>query len=128
MAGTIAPMSHPQSMSMLRLLAALSWADGVMAEAERMALGRLIAATDLDDEERAEASRWISSEIEMDEAGLADLSENRRLATYQAAVRMAYSDEELSDSERTFLDRVRTTLEISEADAAEIEDGMPKHD
>lgn len=126
--GIIAAMPHPQSMSMLRLLAALSWADGTIADGERAALEGLIGATDLDDDERATATGWIASPVEMDEAALSALSENQRLATYQMAVRMAHSDDEVPDSERDFLERVRAALGVSVEDAQEIESAMPRHD
>ena len=113
---------------MLRLLAALSWADGTLAEDERATLERLIEASDLDGDERATARGWLAVQVEIDEAAIDSLSHNQRLATYQAAVRIALSDADLAVEERSFLDRVRDTLGISEDDAAEIEESMPRHD
>jgi uncharacterized tellurite resistance protein B-like protein len=115
-------------MFMIRLLAAVSWADGEMAENESAALERLINAADLDDDERATARSWVTTAVELDDAGVGALTENQRLATYQGAVRIALSDEELVDEERTFLDRVRQALGLSAEQALEIEAEMPRHD
>ncbi len=113
---------------MLRLLAAVSWADGELAEGESAALGRLINAADLDDSERDIARSWIAAPVEIDEGDVGALSENQRLATYQAALRIALSDDELGEQERVLLDRVRLALGLSAEQALEIEAEMPRHD
>lgn len=113
---------------MLRLLAAVSWSDGSLDEREAAALGRLIDASDLDDDERERARGWLSEQVEVDEEALDSLTENQRLASYQAAVRMALSDDDVVDEERSFLDRLRELLSIDAETATEIEASMPKHD
>ncbi|PRQ04239.1 Tellurite resistance protein TerB [Enhygromyxa salina] len=119
-------MPHPQVMFMLRLLAAVSWADGELAANEAAAVERLMAAADLDDDERAEAQTWLTMPVDLGEVDIEGLSDNQRLATYQAAVRVALSDEKLAEAERTFLDRIREVLGLSPEQAAEIEDEMPR--
>ena len=121
-------MPHPQVMFMLRLLAAVAWADGELAASEAAALSRLTGAADLDADERAAAQAWLTSPVELDSVDVAGLSENQRLASYQAAVRMALSDEQLAEAERAFLDRVRGALGLSAEQGAEIEAEMPRHD
>jgi uncharacterized membrane protein YebE (DUF533 family) len=119
---------HPQVMFMIRLLAAVSWADGELAADESAAIERLIAAADLDDAERAMARTWLATPVELDAADVSALNPNQRLLTYQAAVRVALSDEELADEERVLLDRVRDALGLSAEQALEIEAEMPRHD
>ena len=121
-------MPHPQVMFMLRLLAAVSWADGDLSKGEAAAVERLISAADLDDAERATARTWLAAPVELSEVDVDGLNENQRLATYQAALRVALSDEQLADAERAFLDRVRDVLGISPEQAAEIEDEMPRYE
>jgi uncharacterized membrane protein YebE (DUF533 family) len=122
------PVPHPQVMFMLRLLAAVSWSDGELSEDEAANLERLIKAADLDEAERSEARSWLSTEIELGTIDIEALSPNQRLATYQAAVRIALTDQRLDDAERSFLDRVRVALGIDAEQAAEIEAAMPRHD
>lgn len=113
---------------MLRLLAAVAWSDGELADSEAAALGRLINAAELDEDERSKARIWLTSAVDIDTVDVDSLNQNQRLATYQAALRMALSDEKLAESERAFLDRARETLGIDEAQAAELEAEMPQHD
>lgn len=119
---------HPQVMFMLRLLAAVSWSDGELGEDEAANLERLIKAADLDENERSEARTWLSSAVELGTMDIGALSVNQRLATYQAAVRIALTDQRLDAAERSFLDRVRDALGIDADQAAEIEADMPRHD
>lgn len=123
-----AAVPHPQVMFMLRLLAAVSWSDGELSEDEAANLERLIKAADLDDDERSEARGWLSTEVELGTIDIGALSENQRLATYQAAVRIALTDQQVDEAERSFLDRVQVALGIEAEQAAEIEAAMPRHD
>jgi tellurite resistance protein len=115
-------------MFMLRLLAAVSWSDGELSADEAAKLERLIQAADLDDAERSEAREWMTTGVELGTIDIAALSTNQRLATYQAAVRIALTDQQVDDAERSFLDRVREALGIDAEQAAEIEADMPRHD
>lgn len=113
---------------MLRLLAAVSWSDGELSEDEAANLERLIKAADLDEGERSEARAWLTTAVELGTIDIEALSQNQRLATYQAAVRIALTDQQVDDAERSFLDRVRLALGIEAEQAAEIEADMPRHD
>ncbi|MFO7562137.1 MAG: TerB family tellurite resistance protein [Enhygromyxa sp.] len=114
-------MPHPQVMFMIRLLAAVSWADKVLADSEAAAIERLINAAELDDDERAKARSWLAAPVDIDAADVDALNMNQRLATYQAALRVALSDDELAEEERVLLDRIRDVLGISAEQALEIE-------
>lgn len=113
---------------MLRLLAAVSWSDGTLDEREAANLNRLINSAELDDDERSEALGWLQGAAELGSVDIGSLSPNQRLATYQAAVRIALTDQRLDDAERSFLDRVRDALGIDAEQASEIEAEMPRHD
>ncbi|PRQ07965.1 Tellurite resistance protein TerB [Enhygromyxa salina] len=113
---------------MLRLLAAVGWADGEFAGDEAEAIERLIAAAELDPSERETARTWLTAPVELGEIDIEGLSENQRLATYQAAVRIALIDGHVPDAEREFLDRVRDVLGLDPERALEIEAEMPRHD
>ena len=113
---------------MLRLLAAVSWSDGNLDEDEAANLGRLIHAADLDDDERSEALGWLKGRVELGAIDIGALTLNQRLATYQAAVRIALTDQRMDAAERSFLDRVRDALGIDAEQAADIEAEMPRHD
>ena len=113
---------------MIRLLAAVSWADGELADNESAAIERLINAANLDDDERAKARTWLAAPVDIDDADVSALTMNQRLATYQAAIRIALSDDELGEEERVLLDRIRDALGISAEQALEIEAEMPRHD
>lgn len=112
---------------MLRLLAAVSWSDGELADSERGALERLINAAELDEHERAGARAWLRAAVELDLDHIEALSENQRLSTYQAAVRVVLSDEAIADAEREALDRVRVALQLSAEQALEIEAELPRY-
>ena len=113
---------------MIRLLAAVSWADGELADNEAAAIERLINAANLDDDERATARSWLAAPVDLEPGDVGSLNMNQRLASYRAAVRSALSDEELAEEERVLLDRIRDALGISAEQALEIEAEMPTHD
>jgi tellurite resistance protein len=115
-------------MFMLRLLAAVSWSDGELAADEASALERLIVSAELDDSERATARSWLAAPVDLGDLEIDGLSHNQRLATYQAAVRIALSDDQIAEREREFLDRIRDALGLEPAQALEIEAEMPRHD
>jgi uncharacterized membrane protein YebE (DUF533 family) len=115
-------------MFMIRLLAAVSWADGELADNEAATIERLINSANLDDDERAKARSWLAAPVDLDPADVGALNMNQRLATYQGAVRIALSDEVIADEERVLLDRIRDALGLSAEQALEIEAEMPRHD
>lgn len=121
-------MGESQYLSVIRIWAALAWADGVIADAEAAAMRRLIDSADLTDEEREEALAWLEEKVELDTANIAGLSMDARHGIYRAAGRLAAVDLEVADEERSFLERLRTGLDIDEETARELEKGVPALD
>jgi uncharacterized membrane protein YebE (DUF533 family) len=117
--------SESQFLSVIRVWAAMAWADGTIAEAESQALRRLIGAAELEDDERQTAYRFLDQKVELDTANVAALSEDARRGIYRAACRMAAVDREVADSERSLLQRLRGHLGIADEVAHEIEVGIP---
>ncbi len=118
-------MGESQYLSVIRIWAALAWADDVIADAEAAAMKRLVESADLTDDERSTALGWLEEKVELDTANIAGLSEEARHGIYRAAVRLAAVDLEVADEERAFLDRLRTGLELSDETVAELEKGIP---
>jgi uncharacterized membrane protein YebE (DUF533 family) len=117
--------SESQFLSVIRVWAAMAWADGAIAEPESQALRRLIGAAELEDEERQTAYRFLDQKVELDTANVAALSEDARRGIYRAACRMAAVDREVAESERSLLQRLRGHLGIADEVAQEIESGIP---
>jgi uncharacterized tellurite resistance protein B-like protein len=110
-------MAESQILSVIRMWAAVAWADGVMSETEAESLSRLIRTADLTDGERAGARGFLASRTELPETYLTNLAPDARRGVYRAACRMAVVDHVFSVTERALLDRLRNLLGIS-ADAA----------
>jgi uncharacterized membrane protein YebE (DUF533 family) len=108
-------------MSVLRVWVALAWADGVIAPAEAEALRRLIAVAPVEEPERALALSWLDEPLELDATRLRQLGTESRRGVYQAAVRLARIDLDVASQERALLERLRDTLGIDPATAADIE-------
>ncbi|MCA9678590.1 MAG: DUF533 domain-containing protein [Kofleriaceae bacterium] len=118
-------MSESPFLSVIRVWAAMVWADGVVAPAEAKALRRLIDAAELTDDERGTAHKFLEQRVDLDTVGVADLSEDARRGIYRAACRIAAVDREVAGSERELLDRLRGHLGIALEVAKDIEAGIP---
>lgn len=118
-------MAESQILSVIRMWAAVAWADGVMAEAEAESLSRLIRHADLTDDERAGAREFVAARTELPETYLTNLTPDARRGVYRAACRMAMVDHEFSVTERALLDRLRNLLGIPADLAQEIEADVP---
>jgi len=116
-----ANQTESQFLSVIRVWAALAWADDVVVEAEAAAMKRLIASAKLTDEERDTALGWLETKVELETANITDLSEEARQGIFRAAVRLAAVDLNVAAEERAFLDRLRDGLSIDEAKAKELE-------
>jgi uncharacterized membrane protein YebE (DUF533 family) len=118
--------SESQHLSVIRIWAALAWADGVIAQAEAAVIKRLIdQAGELTDEERNRAYGFLETKVDLETANLRGLSSDAREGIYRAAVRLAWVDLEFADDEKAFLARLRDGLGLSEAKAREIEGQIP---
>jgi uncharacterized membrane protein YebE (DUF533 family) len=118
-------MAESQILSVIRMWAAVAWADGMMSETEADSLGRLIRTADLTDDERAGARQFLQVRTELPETYLTNLTPDSRRGIYRAACRMAVVDHVFSVTERALLDRLRTSLGIPADIASEIEAEVP---
>jgi uncharacterized membrane protein YebE (DUF533 family) len=118
-------MAETQFLSVIRVWAALAWADGVIAESEATAMKRLITSAQLTDEERAAAIGFLESRVDLDTTNLADLSSDAKKGIYRAACRLAAVDHDVAAAERIFLGRLREGLAIPDDVAREIEQSVP---
>jgi uncharacterized tellurite resistance protein B-like protein len=118
-------MDESQILSVIRMWAAVAWADGVMAEAEADSLNRLIRTADLTEDERAAARTFVQRRTGLPETYLTNLALEARHGVYRAACRMAVVDHVFSATERALLDRMRNLLGVPAEAAREIESDIP---
>jgi uncharacterized membrane protein YebE (DUF533 family) len=118
-------MSESQMLTVVRVWAAVAWADGKIAPAEADGFRRLIDASSLTPEERAIARGFLLERVELADTKLEHLSNDARSGIYRAACRMALVDSEVAASERTLLAALRRKLAIPDDIADEIESQVP---
>jgi uncharacterized tellurite resistance protein B-like protein len=118
-------MAESQILSVIRMWAAVAWADGVMSEIEAERLNRLIETADLTDDERVSARTFLQFRTGLPETYLTNLSPEARRGVYRAACRMAVIDHVFSVTERALLDRMRNLLGVPAEIAQEIEADIP---
>ena len=118
-------MAESQILSVIRMWAAVAWADGVMSETEGESLSRLIRTADLTDDERAGARQFVVTKTELPETYLTNLTPEAKRGVYRAACRMAVVDHVFSVTERALLDRMRNLLGIPAEIAQGIEAEVP---
>lgn len=118
-------MAESQILSVIRVWAAVAWADGVMSETEAESLGRLIRHADLTEDERAGAREFVANRTELPETYLTNLTPDARRGVYRAACRLAVVDHVFSATERALLDRLRNVLGIAVDLAQQIEAEVP---
>jgi uncharacterized membrane protein YebE (DUF533 family) len=121
----VARMAESQILSVIRVWAAVAWADGVLAEPEADGLRRLIVTADLNPDERADAARLLENAVELPDLYVANLSVEARRGIYRAACRMALVDHVFARAERRMLDRLQGMLGIPKDIADEIEADVP---
>ena len=118
-------MAESQILSVIRVWAAIAWADGVLAEAEADGLRRLIRGADLTPDERKAAAQFLDARVELPEVYLNNLNPDSRRGIYRAACRMAVVDHVFAKDERQLLDKIQVILGIPQDIAAEIEADIP---
>ncbi len=118
-------MAESQFLTVIRIWAAMAWADGVLAEAEASALRRLISGAQLDEEEGTLARSWLEAKVDLDGEGLSELTSDARSGIYRAACRVAALDRDVAQSERSLLVKLRDALGLSLDSAREIEASVP---
>ena len=119
-------MAESQILSVIRMWAAVAWADGLLAEAEAESLRRLIRSADLSSDERSLALQTLESEVKLPATYLTSLDPDARRGIYRAACRMAVVDHVFHASERMILDKLRGLLGVPEDVAREIEADLPE--
>ena len=118
-------MAESQILSVIKVWAAVAWADGMLAEAEAEGMRRLIRTADLTGDERAAAMSYLDQRVDLPELYLKNLSPDSRKGIYRAACRMAVVDHVFATAERKLLDRLQTVLGIPLDIAQEIEADVP---
>jgi len=118
-------MAESQILSVIRMWAAVAWADGTMTESENESLRRLIQTADLTDSERAAARGFLGSRTELPSTYLTNLTAEARRGVYRAACRIAVVDHVFSVTERALLDRLRNLLGVTADAAHDIEAEIP---
>ena len=118
-------MAESQILSVIRMWAAVAWADGMMSETELESLTRLIRTADLTDDERTAARAYLESDTGLPDTYLTNLSPEARRGVYRAACRMAVVDHVFSVTERALLDKLAKLLGIPAEIAGEIEADVP---
>ncbi len=116
--------SESQYLSVIRVWAALAWADDVIQESERSAIMKLVAVAQLTDEERETAKAMLDSKVELETQPIADLSQPAREGIYRAALRLAMVDLDMADEEAAMLKLLREGLSINDDDASRIESSI----
>jgi uncharacterized membrane protein YebE (DUF533 family) len=118
-------MAESQILTVIKLWAAVAWADEVLAEPEAAGLRKLIAAAELTADERTAAMALLDRKVALADTPLHSLAPDARRGIYRAACRMAIVDHVLAASERAMLDRLRGVLAIPSDIASEIEADVP---
>jgi len=118
-------MGESQILNVIRVWAAVAWADGMLAEAEAEGLRRLVHSADLTSEERQRAMAFLDSRVELPDLYMKNLNPESRRGIYRAACRMAVVDHVFAHAERKMLDRLQGMLGIPLDIAQEIEADIP---
>ena len=118
-------MAESQILDVIRVWAAVAWADGVLAEAEAEGLRRLVRTADLTQDERTAALAFLDERVEMPDVYMKNLNPDSRRGIYRAACRMAMVDHVFAKAERKLLDRLQEILGIPADIAQEIEADVP---
>ncbi len=113
--------AESRHLAVIRVWAALAWADGVIQESERHAISKLISVAQLSEAERNEAKSYLDSKVELQTESISGLSMAAREGIYRAALRLAMVDLDVADAETAMLKRLRDGLSISDETAATIE-------
>lgn len=121
----MAEAEDSQILNVIRVWAAIAWADGVPGPEEVAGLRRLIQNADLTAAERAAAARCISEPVAMPELYLESLTPLARRGIYRAGCKVAVVDHVFTRTERRMLNQLRDQLGITEESAKEIESEVP---
>jgi uncharacterized tellurite resistance protein B-like protein len=118
-------MAESQILSVIRMWAAIAWADGELAPAEADGLRRLIRTAELTADERTAAEQLLDAQVVLSDTDLRGVDPAARYGIYRAACKMAVVDHVFAAAERQMLDKLRVLLDISDEIASHIESGVP---
>jgi uncharacterized membrane protein YebE (DUF533 family) len=120
-------MAESQTLSVMRLWAAIAWADGTIAEREREVLRRMIGLANFDPDEARIAEGLLTERAEIADAigNPEQLADDAKAGIYRAACRMAMVDDELAPAERALLDQLRDKLQLAPDVARQLEYAVP---
>src|SRR5689334_7392962 len=121
----MAEAEESQILNVIRVWAAIAWADGTPSLEEAIGLRRLVLMAELTAQERAIAARFISEPVTMPEMEMTALPPQARRGIYSVGCRVAVVDHVFSRTERRLLDQLRDLLGIPEESAKEIEAEVP---
>lgn len=114
-------MNESDALAVIRIWAALAWADGRIATAEAAVLRKLIDDAPLSPEDRKTALTWLEEHVDLDPYAPVMQSEEDCVIVYRAAVKLALVDWEVAQEELQFLRRLRRLLNLDENIARSIE-------
>ena len=117
--------SESQILSVIRVWAAVAWADGLLAEAEAEGMRKLIRNAELTPDERQAATKLLDKKVHLPDVYLQNLNPESRRGIYRAACRMAVVDHVFAHAERKMLDKLQLLLGIPKEIAVEIEADVP---
>jgi uncharacterized membrane protein YebE (DUF533 family) len=112
-------------LDVIRVWAAVAWADGALASEEAEGLRRLVTSAELTDEERAAAAQFLVTPVTLPDKYPTTLTPLARRGIYRAACRIAVVDHVFTRTERRMLDRLRGLLGVTEEEAQDIETQIP---
>jgi uncharacterized membrane protein YebE (DUF533 family) len=118
-------MADSKTLDVIRMWAAVAWADGTLADREADGLRKLIAAADLSAEDREAALAMLAERVYMPDGFAANLTTDVKRGIYGTACRMAALDRVFATAERVMLDRLRFQLQIDDVAADEVERDVP---
>ncbi|MEO8840558.1 MAG: DUF533 domain-containing protein [Kofleriaceae bacterium] len=121
----MASETESQILSVIRVWAAVAWADGMLAEAEAEGMRKLIRNAELTPDERQAATRLLDKTVLLPDVYLQNLNPEARRGIYRAACRMAVVDHVFAHAERKMLDKLQSLLGIPKEIAVEIEADVP---
>lgn len=108
-------------LAVIRVWAAMAWADGQVVDKERKALERLIAGAELSESDRTIASGYLTQRVELDGKQFAGMSKYAREGVYRAACKLSAIDKDVAAAERAVLVKLRGVLELDRESADDIE-------
>jgi tellurite resistance protein len=114
-------MAESPYLAVIRVWAAMAWADGKVVKQEKAALERLIASAELSEGERAVALGYLDDKQELDVKDFAGLGMPAREGVYRAACKLSAIDKHVADAERALLRELRGLLGLDESLARQIE-------